>query len=145
MLDLSFNQQSNVGNNTWNTGCFRRKLESIISGNKPEYRCHPKSIARARHILEEREHSGKVPKSITSNEPAYTFEQQLDYHIHESIIFASTGVSASFFAHPSYHDFMRRVDPRHRPVYRLKLVRLVRCVIDVMQNEVRELYLYLCI
>lgn len=36
-------------------------------------------------------------------------------------------------------DWLSNLNPKHRPVYRLKLLCIIRCILDVLQNEVIEL------
>ena len=67
----------------------------------------------------------------------YPFEEEIDTHIHEAIASVSTGSIVSFYQNPFVKSWLSHMDPRHRPVYRSKLGKLVRCINDVLSEEVR--------
>lgn len=67
----------------------------------------------------------------------FNFEEGLDHHIREGFVLAGTGVPGSFFANNFVRDYVRGLEPRHRPAGRMKLTRIIRCIADVTQSEVR--------
>jgi hypothetical protein len=67
----------------------------------------------------------------------FPFEEDLVHHIDEALAICSTGVGLSFFDNPFVRNWLRRLEPRHRPIFRLKLMRSIRCIQDVLQSEVR--------
>ena len=52
------------------------------------------------------------------------------------MVILSTGCPMSFFGNPFVKSWLSRLNPKHRPVYRLKLLRIIRCINDVLTNEV---------
>ena len=69
----------------------------------------------------------------------YPFEEDIDKHIHEALVTVSTGSTMSYFENPFVKSWLKAMDPRHRPIYRAKLGKLVRCINDVLAEEVRIL------
>ena len=54
-----------------------------------------------------------------------------------------------FFTNPYVKDLLCHLEPRHCPVYRKKLTRIVWCIMDVSQSEVCTIYFfakcYMCV
>ena len=48
----------------------------------------------------------------------------------------ASGLTCKFFENPYVQHTLQSLQPHHHPVYRLKLVRLVRCIIDESGEEV---------
>ena len=134
-FDFKFPQQRNIGNKTWQTGVFKRKLEVVAKGKNKEMRGHTASINRAKYILSKR----STNPNIGPVKPAagfFKFEEELTLHIREALVICSTGVSASFFSNPYVRDLLQSLQPRHRTLYHKKMIRIIRCVMDCQQNEV---------
>ena len=83
----------------------------------------------------------KVHSSLLHSDKYYSFEEDLYNHICEAMMILSTGCPMSFFSNPFVKDWLRHLDQKHRPVYHLKLLRIIRCIIDVLQNEVNTISL----
>jgi len=139
--EFTFTQQMNVGNKTWNSGCWKRKLKVIATSRKMPFVQYPASQRRAQYILDMRENKAKTPMP-TNRMGFFPFEEQLHHHTREAIGLASTGIGAAFFQNPHIRDYLRALQPRHRPIYRLKLIRLIRCVIDTTQSEVCNIVIF---
>ena len=92
-------------------------------------------VTRAKYILKMREKDSTIPQ-LTKGIGFYSFEEDLHHHINEAIVIISTGSPLSFFDNPFVKTMLRGLDPRHRPVYRSKLAKVIRCINDVMQEEV---------
>ena len=120
---------------TLNTGCWKRKLLTIATFKKLPFAVNPKSQARAQYILDRQDNKTKTPKP-SSGLGFFPFEEQFYHHTRNALVLASSGIGASFFQTPYVLDYLQTLQSRHRPIYRLKLVRLIRCIIDTSQNEV---------
>lgn len=131
---FSFNQQKNVRNVTWNTGCFTRKLEILAKGCKRDFLGEKTAIAHAKYILDMRQKNLLVRPS--KRKSFFPFEEDLIHHIDDALMICSTGVTLSFFGNPFVRNWLMHLEPRHRPIYRLKLTRAIRCIQDVLQSEV---------
>ena len=125
----------NVGNKTWNTGCWKRKLVTIATSKKLPFAANPKSQASAQYILDRRDNKTKTPKP-SSGLGFFPFEEQLYHLTREVLVLASSGIGASFFQNPYVRDYLQALQSHHRPIYRLKLVRLIQCIIDTSQHVV---------
>lgn len=66
----------------------------------------------------------------------FPFEEDIIHQIDEALVICSTGIGMSFFGNPYVRNWLIRLEPRHRPIYRLKLTRMIRCIQDVLQSEV---------
>ena len=129
-----------VGNKTWHSGIWKRKLETIAKSVKKPFVDHPNSQKRAQYILDMRASKSKTPQP-SKGMGFFPFEEQLVHHANEARALASTGIGASFFQNPYVRDYLQQLNPRHRPLYRLKLLRLARCLIDTTGNEVCIIHL----
>ena len=131
----------NDGNKSWQTGVWNKRLHTLITGRAAKG--NVTVIARAKYLLKMRKgkESPKTPGGDTvsgdDNSP-YSFEVDLHNHICEALMILSTGVPLSFFSNPFVKDWLRKLDRRHRPVYRVKLLRIIRCISDVQKSEVNE-------
>lgn len=125
----------NVGNKTWQTGVFGRKLKTISAGKDKRIRGDKDAINRAKIILAKRDEGSGAPRPAKGI-GFFPFEEDLIHHIGESLSICSTGISCNFFSSPYVKDFLGRLEPRHRVIYRLKMVRIVRCINDTLTNEV---------
>ena len=65
-------------------------------------------------------------------ERVYLFEEDLPHHIREALVIISTGTTMSFFANPYVTDWLRGLDPAHRPIYRQKFLRLLRVILFIL-------------
>lgn len=125
----------NPGNKTWNSGVWAKKLQTISENKVKGVNCTEKVIARAKFILKNRREGGKVPPPVKGI-GFFPFEEDLRYHILETFVVINAGTPLSFFANPYVKDLLNGLNPRHRPVYRKKLTKLLRCVSDTLQQEV---------
>lgn len=64
------------------------------------------------------------------------------HQIDEALVLCSTGIGMSFFSNPFVRDWLCLLEPRHRPIYRIKLTRVIRCIQDVLQSEVSAMCSY---
>ena len=75
----------------------------------------------------------------------HSFEVDLSHHIQEAFIIVSTGSPVSFFANPYVQEWLRNLDPSHRPIYRQKFLRILRVIQYILNKEIslilKELYL----
>lgn len=134
-IDYVFSQQQNPGGKSWNTGVFKRKLVTLAKGKSSAGR-DLWIMSRAKFILAKRE---GITFGVTvphNNLKFFPFEEDLEHQIREGILICGTGIVCSFFNNPFVRDYIRGLEPRHRVVYRLKLVRIIRCIMDVLQSEV---------
>ena len=75
---------------------------------------------------------------LKDDEGYYSFEEDLEHHVREAMVILATGCPMSFFNNPFVKDWLRHLDPKHRPVYRMKLLRIIRCISDVLNTEVKH-------
>ena len=145
--DYSFQQQMNMGNRTWNTGVFGVKLKCLANGNikvilkglanaNINHISNFKSIRACAAYILRRRAQASTTYVTTSGKGYFPFEEDIDHQIREAVVICTTGVSTSFFSNPYVKDLLRNLEPRHRTVYRKKLTRIVRCIMDVSQSEV---------
>ena len=109
-IDYKFSQQTNVGNKTWQSGVFGRKLQVIAKGKNREVRGHSAAISRARYILSKH----NINPNIGPVKPVhgfFKFEDHLTFHIRKALVLCSIGVSASFFNHPYVRDLLQSLQP----------------------------------
>ena len=131
--DFKFSQGMNHGHKTWNTGVWVKKLKMIVANKANSF--SEESISRANYVLSKRENDGKTAPPVKGMS-FYPFEEYLPNHIRETYVIICTGSPMSFFDNPYVRDLLSGLNPRHRPVYRSKLTKLLRCVTDVSQKEV---------
>jgi hypothetical protein len=97
-------------------------------------------VARAKFIISRCSGHGAFDANVpVVNLRYFPFEEDLDHQIHELLIICSTGISTSFFNNSFVRDYIKALEPRHRLVYRLKLVRIIRCIMDTLQDEVNRI------
>ena len=128
-----FWQSKNAGNKSWHTGVWKRKLIQLSNGPKSA-EANLTIRTRAKFILDMRENAGD--SRPVKGMPFYKFEEDLPHHIREALVIISTGSALSFFENPFVRDWLNSLEPRHRPIYRKKLARLIRCIIDITTKEV---------
>lgn len=139
-----FWQQQNSNANTWNTGVFNKKLKSMAN-NAMGLGILPK--ARAQYVLEMRgilqpsghfmfEVGKPTGNPVKQRVQLFSMEEDLINHVGEAFSIVSSGCPMRIFDDPFVKDFLKLLEPRHRTVYRLKLVRLIRCIVDVQAREV---------
>ena len=129
----------NIGGKSWNTGVFKRKLETLSKG-KFIGRRNADVVARAKFILSRNAgHSAFDANVPVVNLKFFPFEEDLDHQIREALIICSTGTSTSFFNNSFVRDYIKALEPHHCLVYRLKLVRIIRCIMDTSQDEVNQI------
>ena len=97
--DFRFYQARNANGKTWNTGIWKKKLESIASGNPREVKGCIKAIERAKYILQKRWYGGSVTV-LAKGMKFFSFEENLVLQIHEGLVVISTGSTLSFFDNP---------------------------------------------
>ena len=102
------------------------------------------AITRAQYILSIRSDGENVPE-ISPSTPSpypkrskgspyqkaqthYSFEDDLSHHIREAFVILSTGTPVSFFTNPYVIDWLKGLNQAHRPIHRLKFLRLLRVI-----------------
>jgi hypothetical protein len=115
LREFVFWQSKIVGNKTWNTGVFGKKLSHLSKTDGPAMR-NSIVIERARLILEMRALTRKTPQP-TKGDGFYKFEENLPYHVREALAIASSGVSTLFFDNPYVRDMLLVLNECHRPIY----------------------------
>ena len=138
LKNYTFLQPMNDGGKTWNTGVWNKRLDALANGDKAEKNIVV--IARAKFLLRMRKTNGNrvaAKGGLKDDVGYYSFEEDLEHHVREAMVILSTGCPMSFFNNPFVKEWLRHLDPKHRPVYRLKLLRIIRCINDVLNNEVK--------
>ena len=69
----------------------------------------------------------------------FPFKEDIMHQIDKALVIYSTGIGVSFFGNPFVHNWLQNLEPRHRPIYRIKLTRVIRCIQDILQSEVSQL------
>jgi hypothetical protein len=113
-----------VGNKTWNTGVFGKKLSQLSKTdgflcNVVIWSGNSIVIKRAWLILEMCAMTSKTPHP-TKGDGFYKFEEDLPYHVREALAITSTGVSTFFFDNPYVRDMVLALNEHHRPIYQKK-------------------------
>ena len=122
---------------------WKKKLEHIADGKKMAKAMG--SVAaqtRAKYILSKRNVFSKGVAGGQIDMPYksigfFSFEENLHHQVNEAKMMISCGLTCTFFENQYVRKTLQDLQPRHRPVYRKKLLRLVRCVIDESGEEVR--------
>ena len=60
----------------------------------------------------------------------------LTHHIREHLVIIDAGVTTSFFSNTYVKALLRGRDERHCPTYWLKTMRIIRCINDVLTEEI---------
>ena len=109
------------------------QLSALASGRQAEKNV---KVARAKYLLKMRT-AGPVTahSSLLHLDKYYSFEEDLHHHIREAMMILSTEYPMSFLGNLFVKDWLRHLDQKHQPVYHLKLLSIIRCIIDVLQNE----------
>ena len=136
LINFQFWQAMNRGNKTWHTGTWSKKLKTLADGKVKLGIGNITVCARAKYILSRRNNfSGPVGPPVKGM-AFFPFKKDLNHHIQEALATLSTGSAMSFYGNPFVKDWLSGLEARHRPVYRQKLCRLIRCSIDTTGIEV---------
>ena len=122
---------------TWNTGLWKKKYTRLAKGDRAS-EGNTTAIYRARHVLTMRENVGRATtvSAPTKGRGFFLFEEDLPHHIREALVVCSTGISVSFFDNYHVKSLLKGLNPRHRPVYRIKLARIILVIHEVLTTEV---------
>ena len=143
----------NKGNKSWHTGGWAKKLEVIADNRTNVTAGCTIAVTRARYIITQRTKVkggiGKVytwgnnettalgtPSSPSRCITMFSFEESLQHHATQARMMISAGLTCTFFENTYVKSALQQLQPRHRPLYRLKLIRLVRCFADESTSEV---------
>lgn len=129
------------GKETWYTSVFGRKLAVVAKGAQRVFLGKHKWIKRAAYVLAMRSRNDSISLPRTGMK-FFPFEEDIMHQIDEALVLCSTGIGMSFFSNPFVRDWLCRLEPRHRPIYRIKLTRVIRCIQDVLQSEVSAMCSY---
>ena len=66
----------------------------------------------------------------------FSFEENLCHEVNEAKMMVAAGLTSTYFENPYIRKILQDLEPRHRPVYQKKLLRLVRCIINESGEEV---------
>lgn len=66
----------------------------------------------------------------------YTFEEDLPNHIRQVLMLVGTGMITTFFDSPWVRDMTQGLNERHRPIYHSKMLKLLRCVTETLDEEI---------
>ena len=140
---FSFWQFRSKSGKTWDTGVWNKNLKKIASGKGNDNY----SVKRAKYMLRLQDSNTTINIAGIKDigEVFFSFEEDLPHHINEAIVIVTTGVPTSFFINYHVRQWLSQLNPKHRPIYREKLLRLL-CVINfVLKKEINlfmdELYL----
>ncbi len=132
----TFLQPQNANGKTWNTGVWNKRLAALAKGSSAEKNLVV--ISRAKFLLKMRTTGGTCLQGVgyKDSEKFYSMEDDLGHHVRKAMVILATGCPMSFFNNPFVKDWLCQLDPKHRPVYRLKLLRIISCINNVLINEV---------
>jgi hypothetical protein len=138
--NYKFWQEKNKGGlKTWNTGTFGKKLEVVAKGKKRAFLRKAKWSRRAEYVLAMRLKTDAIAMPLKGMK-FFPFEEDIMHQIDEALVICSTGIGMSFFGNAFVRDWLHNLQPRFRPIYRLKLTRVIRCIQDVLQSEVSRFF-----
>ena len=129
-----FSQQTNPGKETWNTGCFNKKLKVIAKD--ASLRFGLVASTRASFVLRNRLMKSPGPSRHQDGVNFFTIAEDLPHHIRAMKAVVSSGVPNSFFQNVFVRDYLAKLAPRHRAIYRRTLLRLLRVYVDCQNKEV---------
>ena len=73
----------------------------------------------------------------------FSMAEDLPHHVRAMKVVASTGVPNSFFNNAFVKEYCAHLEPRHRPIYRRTLLRLLSVFVDCQIKEVRDILCFL--
>ena len=114
--NYTFMQQSNPGKNTWNTGCFNKKLKVIAKDAKLRFGLV--ASTRAAFILRHRKAKTPFPTRQLVKPGFFSMAEDLPHHVRAMKMIASSGVPNSFFDNVFVKDYIANLEPRHWVIYR---------------------------
>ena len=129
IFDYKFWHKINEGNKTCNTGTWKKKLQTIANDKAKADAGNIEVQARARYIIDKREINTRAIASPVKGVSFPPFEEDIIHHINEAIVLISNGSPLSYYDNPYVRTCINSLNTRHRPIYWLKLARLIRCII----------------
>lgn len=133
--EYTFLQQTNPGKDTWNTGCFNKKLKIISKDAFLKFGLVLST--RAGVVLRNRQAKGAEVHHLCLQSPNfYTMAEDLPHHMRAMKAVASSGVPNSFFNNVFVRAYLGKLQPRHRAIYRRTLLRLLRVYVDCQNKDV---------
>ena len=131
-----FWQYRNKSGNGWDRGGWNKELNYIAAWKGPA-QGNTQAITRAKYILFQRTNKKLEDASGLSQMKGYhSFEVDLSHHIQEAFVIVSTGSHVSFFANPYVQEWLRNLDPAHRPIYSQKVLRILRVIQYILNKEI---------
>ena len=124
-----------MGNKSWNTGIWKRKLGSIANAT---IRCAVGNISaqtRCKLVLSMRNGTSKG-FGLKCIGGFFPFEEALGHHIRESLAIGNAGIGVTFYGNPYVKDLLQGLNSRHHWVYHMKLTMILRCICTVQSTEV---------
>ena len=116
---------------------LKKNLKKIAGRKGDAY-----SVERAKYMLRlwDANNTISVGGIKDIGEVFFSFEEDLPHHINEAIVIVTTGVPTSFFTNYHVCQWLSQLNPKHCPVYREKLLRLL-CVINFVLNKEINLFM----
>ena len=66
----------------------------------------------------------------------YTSEEYKQNHVLKCLAIVDTGAPTPLFSNPYVKKRLRKLNDRHRSIYCLKIMRIIRCICDVLSQEI---------
>ncbi len=133
--DVTFWQYTQQNMKKWDSGVYRVWLGKLAKNTKGAAQGKKSTMERCQYILELRKNSKAAPPPA-SGLALYTAEEDLLNHVRETEVIINAGTGVNFYNNPCVRKLLRGLNDRHRPVYWQKTMRLLRCINDVLSQEI---------
>jgi len=128
--DYRFTWHYNYGNARFDSGKLYKVARSIIASNKP-------GSKRLSHIMQL---LGKT-SAVSYDEIAGKYPRELDMVNRVAAVKAAVASKTplSFFDNPHVREYLRKLDPKHSPPYRLERTHILEVMMNAAMNELVQM------
>jgi|LakMenE01Jun11ns_1017448.scaffolds.fasta_scaffold9913531_3 hypothetical protein len=128
--DYRFTWHYNYGNARFDSGKLYKVARSIIASNKP-------GSKRLNYIMQL---LGKT-SAVSYDEIAGKYPREVDMVNRVAAVKAvvASKTPLSFFDNPHVREYLRKLDPKHSPPYRLERTRILEVMMDAAMKELAQM------
>ena len=134
--DKMFQYTHQTNKKNWDTGIINKFLKDTHKRHKDrKKREYTHAVLRAEYLFAFRIKSKPTPHP-KDGMSLYTWEEDLQNHVLNHLTIVDTGVPTSFLSNPHVKKLLRKLNDCHRPMYWLKTMRIIRCICDVLSQDI---------
>jgi hypothetical protein len=128
--DYCFTWHYNYGNAKFDSGKLYKVARSIIAGNKPG----SKRLIHIMHLL-------RKNSTLSYDDVACKYPRELDMLNRVAAVKAAVASKTplSIFDNPQMREYLRKLDPKHSPPYRLERTRILEVMMDIAMQELVQI------